>query len=1223
VKADETVQERPRTEPAAAPFLAALRQMAEAAGEAGDAVQRDRFRQLAAKLETGKLTIAFCGHFSAGKSSLVNALCGARLLPSSPVPTSANVVTITGGAPAARAALRGPDGAMGEARDVPIGELADYCVDGEGVSTIDVTYPIPLLGDELALVDTPGVDSTDAAHRAATESALHLADVVFYVTDYNHVLSDVNFRFLRTLEQWGKPAYLIVNQVDKHREEEIPFAAFRSGLDRSLEAWRIRPAGVLFLSLREPAHPLSQREELVRLIGRLKPLRAELALKSAVRSARYLAGRFRAYLRQRHEAEREALAEALGGMEPAALREERERLEERLRDIRAGSERRWERLRAELDRLLANANLTPAETREKAQAALAAMQPGFKAGWLASAARTEGERQRRLQALADDFNRQVSGHLKGHVLQLLRDEAKEAGWEGPSLEERLEAVVPAVDAPWLAQRMKTGAGADGQATLHYAAEIGESFKSLCRKEARRLHEELEGRRAADTARQEAEAAAELERLAEREEAARQLALLDERESEGERRLLAFLPELPAGMAAPLPAPEPVAAAPQTERAPDAVAAPEAAAAKPPALAAGSGEEERLGVPRAAADLLERAAALIRPWPALSQTADRLQEKAERFRNRRFTIALFGAFSAGKSSFANALVGAPALPVSPNPTTAAINQIVAPTEDYPHGCARVTMKTADQMRDDIRFSLERLGIAADAALLKEGDLESLLALAERTNAEEIHPRGRPHLAFLRAAAAGWNRYGPLLGRVFAADERAYRTYAAEEEAACYVAEIDLHLDAPLTRRGAALVDTPGADSINARHTGVAFEYIRNADAIFFVTYYNHAFTEADRQFLNQLGSVKEAFELDKMFFVVNAADLAASPEELDAVLGHVEAQLSKHGIRRPRLFPVSSLRALEARRSGRPEALRQSGLAAFEEAFDRFASEELGQLALASARSDLSRVHGRLAAMLEEAGADEATRKARIADLMDRAERMKAEWSGTLAETALQPLLQEVDEQLYHLRQRVRYRFGDHFLAAFHPSVLQDDGRDLKKLLESCWLDLKRSVGEDLLQELRAAGLRLEGAVHRLAADRIAAAAARAGLDGFAPEAPPRPDVDWPLPEPYADGPRVEPRTLWHAFKSPKHFFEKDGKKALRDELEALLFDAAGVWLGRLAEAWKRQAAEACRAALREAAERLAAETNEYARELERSLQRPDETDALRGAMEAVARLCKN
>ena len=42
-------------------------------------------------------------------------------------------------------------------------------------------------------MDTPGVDSTDDAHRISTESALHLADIVFYVMDYNHVQSELIF----------------------------------------------------------------------------------------------------------------------------------------------------------------------------------------------------------------------------------------------------------------------------------------------------------------------------------------------------------------------------------------------------------------------------------------------------------------------------------------------------------------------------------------------------------------------------------------------------------------------------------------------------------------------------------------------------------------------------------------------------------------------------------------------------------------------------------------------------------------------------------------------------------------------------------------------------------------------------------------------------------------------------------------------------------------------
>ena len=57
-----------------------------------------------------------------------------------------------------------------------------------------------------------------------------------------------------------------------------------------------------------------------------------------------------------------------------------------------------------------------------------------------------------------------------------------------------------------------------------------------------------------------------------------------------------------------------------------------------------------------------------------ETADYLRKKADRLDGQEFTVALFGAFSAGKSSFSNALIGEKVLPVSPNPTTAAINRI---------------------------------------------------------------------------------------------------------------------------------------------------------------------------------------------------------------------------------------------------------------------------------------------------------------------------------------------------------------------------------------------------------------------------------------------------------------------------------------------------------------------------------------------------------------------
>ncbi|TGV00151.1 dynamin family protein, partial [Mesorhizobium sp. M00.F.Ca.ET.186.01.1.1] len=82
---------------------------------------------------------------------------------------------------------------------------------------------------------------------------------------------------------------------------------------------------------------------------------------------------------------------------------------------------------------------------------------------------------------------------------------------------------------------------------------------------------------------------------------------------------------------------------------------------------------------AAAERLRRASHEIVSVPGMQAQAQAMLDRADRLTANRFTVALFGAFSAGKSSFANALMGDLVLPVSPNPTTAAINKIMPPSE----------------------------------------------------------------------------------------------------------------------------------------------------------------------------------------------------------------------------------------------------------------------------------------------------------------------------------------------------------------------------------------------------------------------------------------------------------------------------------------------------------------------------------------------------------------
>jgi predicted GTPase len=93
---------------------------------------------------------------------------------------------------------------------------------------------------------------------------------------------------------------------------------------------------------------------------------------------------------------------------------------------------------------------------------------------------------------------------------------------------------------------------------------------------------------------------------------------------------------------------------------------------------------------AAASILRVGAACVSNIPGIGEfTAHEMNRFARRLEDKKFTIALFGAFSAGKSSFANALLGESILPVSPNPTTAAINRILAQEPHHSHGTAVVS------------------------------------------------------------------------------------------------------------------------------------------------------------------------------------------------------------------------------------------------------------------------------------------------------------------------------------------------------------------------------------------------------------------------------------------------------------------------------------------------------------------------------------------------------
>ncbi|GAJ98783.1 endonuclease III [Geomicrobium sp. JCM 19055] len=210
-----------------------------------------RLQQLENKLKGEDVfSVAICGHFSAGKSTLINQLLGANLLPSSPVPTTANIMTIQGGEETAIRAIKNNGQEEQFQGHIPWEKLQQLALDGDGVKEIVLTLPLPFLKRKVTLADTPGMDSTDPTHGRYTANQLLTTDAIIYVTDYNHVRSQTNLQFLKQLQRENKPFVIVVNQIDKHNDDELSFSIFKHGLLDMLQRYGIKPVKVFTTSAR-------------------------------------------------------------------------------------------------------------------------------------------------------------------------------------------------------------------------------------------------------------------------------------------------------------------------------------------------------------------------------------------------------------------------------------------------------------------------------------------------------------------------------------------------------------------------------------------------------------------------------------------------------------------------------------------------------------------------------------------------------------------------------------------------------------------------------------------------------------------------------------------------------------------------------------------------------------------------------------------------------------
>lgn len=1079
---------------------------------------------LVEKAERGTAFICFTGHFSAGKSSLINALLGDQVLPASPIPTSANIVTIQHGQ--SKVFAYGADDTKYELPAPYRKETLDTYCRNKDIRRIEIQDEQTVLPDKIALMDTPGIDASDDADRLMTESALHLVDSMFYVTDYNHVQSEVNLLFLQQLSEQKQPFYLIINQIDKHREEELSWTDFQIGVTNVFEQWNITPEAVYYTTLKEQVHEHNQ------LYAVKEKMQELLANKEQLHKAGLERGKQRLIAYYLQDV-RQDLAE-----KEAALMEQRHQLDHTAAD--AASNWREKQKTAEeagretIQQTLKNANLMPFEVREVAEVYLESTFPDFKVGLFGSKRKTAEEREQRRAKTEELIYQQIEKQLVWRIRDKLSEWARKHDMYTESVQVLLQDFSVELPTNLLEQHIQSGASKNGTYTLVYTAAVEDHIKLAYKKAALLVVEaaiqttQTVFQQAEQLEKQEKKKAAENEQV---DNKINQLQHSYER-LKGQIR--------------------------QTDRNSDPETIEKARLAmrkryelkeslnllEPVTKGTTEAREEPIVQHKSFTNLsaeemaqqLETAASALNGVEGFQSAIEDIKNRKEKLIHQDYTLVLFGAFSAGKSSFANALLGDNLLPVSPNPTTASINMLKQATREHPHQTVLVKWKSRQHIEADIE-SLTGLKLTL-SDFLSENPTDLV--------------KDKRHQAFLQAVQTGYNVVHANLGTEEIIPFEEFGDHVTKETLSCFIEQITVYLENEFLKQGVTLIDTPGADSVNARHTDVTFQFMKHADAILFVTYYNHAFSKADEQVLQQLGKVKGALEKDNMFFIVNASDLAKDEEEVNYVTSYVADNLANFQIRQPRLFALSSLLGLREKQTSRK---LNSGLNKLELELNNFIRNELTEVIIQGARQELKRQNAQLQTYSNAMDLDENAKLQKVRQYKQEQDEILAKARTYTQPVFQQAIIQRIEKQLHYVKERQLLEANDLFKQCFNPALIKSSGAAGKEEVARQILEFAKQIQIQLEQEYRAVTIRVDRTV-REQMERW-----RSGLEqavqsvneALSLAAP----ADQKLPE--TAPPETEFRfeqgaviRLQRLYRSPKVFFQESGKEKLKEELLKLM-----------------------------------------------------------------------
>jgi GTPase SAR1 family protein len=175
------------------------------------------------KIETNTFNLVVVGQFKRGKTSLINALLGADILPVAVVPLT-SIVTIMKYGEALRLTVHFNDGRVTEIKPE---SLPDYVTErgnprnAKDVSEVVITYPSPYLRGGVQMIDTPGVGSVYQHNTDVAYQYLPKSDAALFLLSVDQPLSKAELDFLKDVRDYSNRIFFLLNKADYFGEADL------------------------------------------------------------------------------------------------------------------------------------------------------------------------------------------------------------------------------------------------------------------------------------------------------------------------------------------------------------------------------------------------------------------------------------------------------------------------------------------------------------------------------------------------------------------------------------------------------------------------------------------------------------------------------------------------------------------------------------------------------------------------------------------------------------------------------------------------------------------------------------------------------------------------------------------------------------------------------------------------------------------------------------------